>query len=202
MTSQNHTQANIVDASLAGKMCSICQTQLVPGEYYTQCPDCSLPFHVECWEENRGCAQYGCKSAPETVKPDALAEFQSSVWGDEKPCPACGKSIKAKAQKCRHCGAMFEERGFVSREQYAKREYQGKDYDIIRNKIFGLFLASITGILSPVSLIIFAILYTKKTVWGIDYQRLPPAFRAIVISGICMSGFLIFLLMVLILFDK
>jgi hypothetical protein len=31
-----------------------------PAEERTQCPHCGLPFHAECWEENRGCSAYGC----------------------------------------------------------------------------------------------------------------------------------------------
>ncbi len=44
----------------AARVCSICQSQVLPGEATTACPDCSQSYHAECWRENRGCAAYGC----------------------------------------------------------------------------------------------------------------------------------------------
>jgi hypothetical protein len=26
------------------------------------CPECNVPYHAECWQENNGCAVYGCNS--------------------------------------------------------------------------------------------------------------------------------------------
>src|SRR5882724_11294773 len=40
--------------------CSICQCSFESGESRTSCPTCHLPFHAECWQENRGCSAYGC----------------------------------------------------------------------------------------------------------------------------------------------
>jgi hypothetical protein len=40
--------------------CSICQCSIEPGESRNSCPTCHLPFHLECWQENRGCSAYGC----------------------------------------------------------------------------------------------------------------------------------------------
>jgi hypothetical protein len=40
--------------------CSICQFPVGADEERTQCPDCGLPFHAECWEQNFGCSAYGC----------------------------------------------------------------------------------------------------------------------------------------------
>jgi hypothetical protein len=44
----------------AARVCSICQSQILPGEATTACPECSQTYHAECWRENRGCAAYGC----------------------------------------------------------------------------------------------------------------------------------------------
>ncbi|HYO11517.1 MAG TPA: hypothetical protein VER17_21315 [Tepidisphaeraceae bacterium] len=58
--------------------CGICQTSICPDEQTTTCPKCSLVFHAECWQENFGCAAYGCEQvnallpkAPEP-EPEAL----------------------------------------------------------------------------------------------------------------------------------
>ena len=41
-------------------LCSICQSPIDDGEDTLACPECHLPFHAECWQENMGCAAYGC----------------------------------------------------------------------------------------------------------------------------------------------
>lgn len=57
------------------QMCGICHTPIVPADESTACSSCSLPFHTECWEENLGCAAYGCsnvnilKTAPDIIVP-------------------------------------------------------------------------------------------------------------------------------------
>jgi hypothetical protein len=41
--------------------CGICQSSIYTAEKTTTCPKCGLVFHAECWEENMGCAAYGCE---------------------------------------------------------------------------------------------------------------------------------------------
>jgi hypothetical protein len=40
--------------------CAVCHSAIVEGEEQTQCPDCAMVFHTECWQENFGCSSYGC----------------------------------------------------------------------------------------------------------------------------------------------
>jgi hypothetical protein len=40
--------------------CAICQSSIYPAEETHPCPKCGLVFHAECWQENYGCASYGC----------------------------------------------------------------------------------------------------------------------------------------------
>jgi hypothetical protein len=40
--------------------CPICQSSIYPAEETLPCPKCGLVFHAECWQENLGCASYGC----------------------------------------------------------------------------------------------------------------------------------------------
>lgn len=93
-----------------GHACAICQTAIGPGEPVGRCPTCDAPFHGECWEENGGCASYGCPQVPSVPKADAPAEG-SSYWGQEdKECPRCHQRIRLAALRCRHCGQTFESR--------------------------------------------------------------------------------------------
>jgi len=40
--------------------CAICQSSIYPAEETHPCEKCGLVFHAECWQENYGCASYGC----------------------------------------------------------------------------------------------------------------------------------------------
>jgi len=50
-----------------GKKCPYCQTRIEEGEGLTVCPECGIPHHVECWNENGGCTVWGCRAAPGPV---------------------------------------------------------------------------------------------------------------------------------------
>jgi hypothetical protein len=68
MTGENRTD----DPHQVGvrEVCSICQFPVGADEERTQCPDCGLPFHAECWEANFGCSAYGCPQV-NALKPAA-----------------------------------------------------------------------------------------------------------------------------------
>ena len=50
-----HTQTMVL------RECAICQTSVYPAEQTHKCDSCGLIFHAECWQENFGCASYGCE---------------------------------------------------------------------------------------------------------------------------------------------
>lgn len=49
-----------------GKPCPYCHTIIKPTQQTRVCPACSATFHVECWNENKGCAVFGCSQNPLT----------------------------------------------------------------------------------------------------------------------------------------
>ena len=66
------------DKSVASaQLCSICQTPIQATESKTQCSECSLPFHQECWEENLGCSAYGCPNVS-ALQPDTNTQSDST----------------------------------------------------------------------------------------------------------------------------
>lgn len=193
----------IADNSIAGKTCSICQSVIISGEEVVSCPHCQLPFHKECWNENKGCSAYGCESAAETEKEEAPPDFLTqNVWGGSKECPACGKEIKGQALKCRFCGASFATRDAVTRDEYEKREYEGKELNNARNWVIAIFLASATGLLSPIMIFISGILIFMKSLGSIDFKRLPQALQAILYVAFGVNVFMIFFLVFIIIFDS
>ena len=62
----------------AGKTCSICQSQVHLGEEIRVCEQCELPFHLACWEENKGCGTYGCEAAAAAGPKQPYADFSVS----------------------------------------------------------------------------------------------------------------------------
>ena len=53
--------------------CAFCGTSINDEEISAICPSCGIEYHDECWEENKGCATYGCEytGCLDTVKPSA-----------------------------------------------------------------------------------------------------------------------------------
>jgi hypothetical protein len=67
--------------------CAICQSSIYTAEKTTTCPKCGLVFHAECWQENMGCAAYGCDQV------NALAPKEES-----KPVEALPQPIVAELE--------------------------------------------------------------------------------------------------------
>jgi hypothetical protein len=192
----------VAGADSAGKLCSICQTAVVAGEHILYCPDCGLPFHQECWTENRGCSAYGCKSAPPTVKADVAPSLTSTGWGVDKKCPQCSGLIKSEALKCRFCGAVFDTRETISREEYQRREYEGSELSTARIKVILFFLMSVTGCLSAVGAGILGWLVFKGQMAGVTYKRLPGAMRGLAVSGFVIGCLLSVMGLVILIMDS
>ena len=62
--------------------CGICQSGIAPAEETQTCPACGLTFHSECWQENWGCAAYGCKQV-NALKPANAVDAPSAAVKQE-----------------------------------------------------------------------------------------------------------------------
>lgn len=81
-------------------ICSICQCP-VEADEQTACPQCRQPYHAECWQENQGCAIYGCsqvnalRTGPDiriSVTPQEQPIYAELVLG--RPLPPNGIGLR------------------------------------------------------------------------------------------------------------
>lgn len=54
-----------------GKICPYCHSVIKPSSDIATCSNCGITYHKECWDENGGCAVYGCTN--EVIK-DSFTE--------------------------------------------------------------------------------------------------------------------------------
>lgn len=147
------------DTTASARLCAICQSPLEPGEPAASCGHCRTPFHVECWQENGGCAIYGCSGVP-AFEPRSALDIPSSYWGqDNKPCPACGTEILAAAARCRYCGATFSSGRAEERAEFQKRTEINDRLPGARRNIVVLFVLCVIPLTAPLGALIVAIWY-------------------------------------------
>ncbi|MGE0489198.1 MAG: hypothetical protein AB7S38_08290 [Vulcanimicrobiota bacterium] len=135
-------------------ICQICQCPLAEGEPRHTCGECKTPYHQECYEDNQGCAVYGCANVPNTEQLESF-EVPTGYWGQEDwPCPNCGKLIKAVAKRCKHCATVFNSDRPQERTEYQ----QGRQLQVARSStqtgvlaILGLSLLPFTAPVAAVA---------------------------------------------------
>lgn len=133
------------------RICGICFAPISPGEDETVCPSCRACYHAECWQENRGCAAYGCTEAP-VAEMRRDVEIPVSYWGLEtKACPNCGQEILAAAVRCRHCGATFASAQPQQRQEFERQSSIAAQLPRARRMVIWLFVGSIISFAAPVA---------------------------------------------------
>jgi hypothetical protein len=142
-----------------GPVCAICQSPLGAGEPQTKCPACAAPYHADCWQENGGCAVYGCAEVPPTEGRAAL-EIPAAYWGQErKPCPLCGQEILAAALRCRHCGATFHSARAVTSEQYTRQVRHELQLPGLKGKVVWWFVCALLPCTAPFAALVGGVWY-------------------------------------------
>ena len=90
--------------------CPVCCTTIEQGDDVVVCPDCSMQYHKDCWNDNNGCATYGCKSAgclnppPMTVDVSMDTPHINPQGGSSIRCPHCNTSLEQGSPFCWSCG--------------------------------------------------------------------------------------------------
>lgn len=161
--------------------CAICLSPVGPADASAVCPACQAVYHAECWQENGGCAVYGCSQVPAIEKRQAL-EIPVSYWGQEnKNCPNCGQEILAAAVRCRHCGTVFESARPQEVSEFQQRTALAGRLPASRRTVIGLFVLSVIPCLAPIGAIWGIIWYPQHRE---DLQSLPSLYGAVCKIGI------------------
>jgi|GEM_PF-5242112 len=147
-------------------LCVVCKTPVDSSDNLFVCPACELPFHRECWDENLGCAAYGCKMVNhlKPTKPDITV---SSVV---KTCSHCGKDIFSAHTLCSQCRNVPYHDNQV---HYADETDSGNEFPLdflflgltFIFGVIGIFTSGIPSLL----FIVFSYFYTARK--RIDINR-------------------------------
>lgn len=167
-----------------GAVCGICLSPISEAEAKNSCPACRADYHAECWDENGGCAVYGCAQVPVIEQRQAI-EIPMSYWGQEnKQCPNCQKEILAAAVRCRHCGATFESARPQDSDEFQRRHDLTQRLPALRRTVVWLFIFSVLPCLAPIG-----------AVWGLiwypahreELRALPALYGALCQIGLIVA---------------
>ena len=61
----------------SSRRCPYCRTTFERDDPILTCASCNAVHHGECWEENGGCAVWGCESRPAPGQPSSSSESES-----------------------------------------------------------------------------------------------------------------------------
>jgi predicted RNA-binding Zn-ribbon protein involved in translation (DUF1610 family) len=156
--------------------CAICQTVIQPAESEGSCPACGAIYHPECWQENGGCAVYGCKNVPATESRRSI-EIPISYWGQEqKPCPVCGAKIQAAAVRCRHCGTSFSSARPMDEREFQQNAAEAVRLPAQRKGVTIFFICSVVTCTAPFAALVgtFWWLQNRKAI-----RKLPSLYGAL-----------------------
>lgn len=97
-----------------GKTCPYCKTEIKEGDEVQVCPECGIPHHAACWEENHGCTTFGCKEQhyeeQHTNPTDVCSNCGAPLGDGQAFCPKCGTPKNApKKNVCGKCGAELQD---------------------------------------------------------------------------------------------
>ena len=77
-----------------GKICPFCKTEIKEGDTVKVCPECGIPHHEACWEENKGCTTFGCSQQhyeeQHTNPTDVCVKCGAPLGDGQEFCPKCG----------------------------------------------------------------------------------------------------------------
>ncbi len=97
-----------------GKICPFCKTEIKENDEVKVCPECGIPHHATCWEENKGCTTFGCSQQhyeeQHTNPTDVCVKCGAPLGDGQGFCPKCGTPKGGMKQRvCGKCGSVLQE---------------------------------------------------------------------------------------------
>ena len=166
--------------SVPAVICQFCYCDVESADKMV-CPECSSAYHEECWQDNGGCAVYGCTAAARP-RPREDIETPASYWGREhKDCPACAKEILATALRCRHCGAVFKSAQPLSAREMAERGAADRRLPAMRKATVAFLVFGVFSFTAPIAAVVGLLWYfPQRTV----FRKLPPLNKTLFWMGV------------------
>ena len=97
----------IITTNLAsGKICPYCMTVIKDNDEVVICPECEMPHHKECWNENSGCTTFGCQGQTSSVYMGAIIQPSQAPQTTLNICTKCGWQLTVKNNFCPRCGTI------------------------------------------------------------------------------------------------
>ena len=128
--------------------CPICCCEFGADDKLVMCPDCKVLYHSECWEENHGCATYGCTSTKHEEThtsaasgPSTSQPFGGSRTGNQNRCPFCGEMHEAGGLVCPSCGRVLRENVNTASDNFAAIQSWLADCAVKLGRNFQLLLS-------------------------------------------------------------
>jgi hypothetical protein len=159
----------------AARVCGICQSQILPGEVTTACPDCSQSYHAECWRENHGCAAYGCGQV------GALDEPLDERLPDSELTPVSGLEDLAVAA----AAATGSGRSRAARSTQDPKEPFPWDFALLGGSVFGSVLGAFTFGVPPLAVGAASAVYAMRTRNG--GKRVAAVSAVICVFGVALG---------------
>jgi hypothetical protein len=175
-----------VRTDAVSRLCAVCQCEFAQSEARVACPGCGAEYHPECWEENHGCAVYGCSQVPPTEGRGA-AEIPVGYWGQEyKPCPVCNTQILAAAVRCRHCGSTFQTARPVGANEFTRGAALAAQAPGLKRAAVWIFALCVLPFTAPIAAVA-GLIWIQTHREGI--RTLPALFSALPIIGVAVGFF-------------
>jgi hypothetical protein len=166
--------------SVPSVICQFCYCAVEPADKKA-CPECNSDYHQECWDDNGGCAVYGCTAAARPrIREDI--ETPASFWGREhKDCPACEKEILATALRCRHCGEVFKSAQPLSARELEEVGEADEQLPGMRKATVAILIFGVISFTAPLAALVGLFWYfPRRTV----FRKLPPLNQALFWMGV------------------
>ena len=145
--------------------CPVCCTEIQPDDEKIVCPDCKMTYHKDCWNDNNGCATYGCHSAGclnpppfkvnVTVGNDSATHTAYSTPTPGAICPKCHTQLAAGTTFCWSCGNEFGMATAIAPDAPlagAWTRWTARMLDLIlESAVIGIIIATVWGIPDNIS---------------------------------------------------